>query len=214
MKLIVGLGNPGDGYAKTRHNAGWMVVDAFAKKFRIDMNRHEKESMTGEGRVAGGSVKVAKPLTYMNLSGDAVRLLVNAYLDSTDDLMVVFDEIDLPLGKLRIKPDGSAGTHNGMRSIVESIGTERFARLRVGVRGESHADYRLRDYVLDEFTPEEQPALDDAIARAVDALVLFARGDLKRAMNELNRCPPKTHAAATRRTPRRISADYEYPYPR
>ncbi|HJW92708.1 MAG TPA: aminoacyl-tRNA hydrolase [Thermoanaerobaculia bacterium] len=187
MKLIVGLGNPGDGYAKTRHNAGWMVVDAFAKKFRIDMNRHEKESMTGEGRVAGGSVKVAKPLTYMNLSGDAVRLLVNAYLDSTDDLMVVFDEIDLPLGKLRIKPDGSAGTHNGMRSIVESIGTERFARLRVGVRGESHADYRLRDYVLDEFTPEEQPALDDAIARAVDALVLFARGDLKRAMNEFNR---------------------------
>ena len=187
MKLIVGLGNPGDGYAKTRHNAGWMVVDAFAKKFRIDITKHEKESMTGEGRVAGGSVKVAKPLTYMNLSGDAVRLLVNAYLDSTDDLMVVFDEIDLPLGKLRIKPSGSAGTHNGMRSIVESIGTERFARLRVGVRGESHADYRLRDYVLDEFTPEEQPVLEKTIERAVDALVLFARGDLKRAMNEFNR---------------------------
>ena len=189
MKLIVGLGNPGDGYARTRHNAGWMVIDAFAKKFRIDLTKHEKESMTGEGRVGGGSVKVARPLTYMNLSGDAVRLLVNAYLDSTDDLIVVFDEIDLPLGKLRIKPSGSAGTHNGMRSIVESLGTERFARLRVGVRGESHGDYRLRDYVLDEFEAEEMPVVEKTIERAVDALVLFARGDLKRAMNEFNRDP-------------------------
>src|SRR5436305_182303 len=187
MKLIVGLGNPGEGYAKTRHNAGWMVVDAFAKKFRIDITKHEKSSMTGEGRVAGGSVKVARPLTYMNLSGDAVKLLVNAYLESTDDLMVVFDEIDLPLGKLRIKPNGSAGTHNGMRSIVESLGTDRFARLRVGVRGESHTDYRLRDYVLDEFETEEMPVVEQTIERAVDALVLFARGDLKRAMNEFNR---------------------------
>src|SRR3954452_20601125 len=115
MKLIVGLGNPGDGYAKTRHNAGWMVVDAFAKKFRIDVARHEKDAMTGEGRVAGGSVKVAKPLTFMNLSGDAVRLLVNAYeIDAANDLMVVSDEVDLPLGKLRIRPNGSSGTHNGM----------------------------------------------------------------------------------------------------
>jgi PTH1 family peptidyl-tRNA hydrolase len=189
MKLIVGLGNPGEGYARTRHNAGWMVIDAFAKKFRIDVGKHEKDAMTGEGRVGGGSVKVAKPLTYMNLSGDAVRLLVNAYLDSTDDLMVVFDEIDLPLGKLRIKPSGSAGTHNGMRSIVEALGTERFARLRVGVRGETQPDYRLRDYVLDEFTPEEAPVVEKTIERAVDALVLFARGDLKRAMNEFNRDP-------------------------
>jgi PTH1 family peptidyl-tRNA hydrolase len=189
MKLIVGLGNPGEGYASTRHNAGWMVVDAFARKFRIDVTRHEKESMTGEGRVAGGSIKVAKPLTYMNLSGHAVKLLVNAYLESPDDLIVVFDEIDLPLGKLRIKPSGSAGTHNGMRSIVESLGTERFARLRVGVRGETHEEYRLRDYVLDEFTAEEQPVLEKTIERAVDALVLFARGDLKRAMNEFNRDP-------------------------
>lgn len=187
MKLIVGLGNPGDGYARTRHNAGWMVVDAFARKFRIDITKHEKSSMTGEGRVGGGSVKVAKPLTYMNLSGDAVKLLVNAYLESTDDLMVVFDEIDLPLGKLRIKPNGSAGTHNGMRSIVESLGTDRFARLRVGVRGESHTEYRLRDYVLDEFEAVEMPVVEQTIERAVDALVLFARGDLKRAMNEFNR---------------------------
>ena len=189
MKLIVGLGNPGEDYARSRHNVGWLVADAFAKKFRIDINRHEKEAMTGEGRVAGGSVKVAKPLTYMNLSGDAVRLLANAYLDDTRDLIVVYDEIDLPLGKLRIRPHGSAGTHNGMRSIVAALGTEQFPRLRFGVRGASYSDVRLRDYVLDDFTDEELPLVQQNIERAVDALVLFARDDLKRAMNEFNKDP-------------------------
>jgi PTH1 family peptidyl-tRNA hydrolase len=145
--------------------------------------------MTGEGRVAGGSVKVAKPLTFMNLSGDAVKLLANAYLESTDDLMIVYDDIDLPLARLRIKPSGSSGTHNGMRSIVASLATERFPRLRFGVRGAEYPDGRLRDYVLDDFTVEEQPLVDRGIERAVDALVLFARGDLKRAMNEFNRDP-------------------------
>ena len=187
MKLIVGLGNPGAEYERSRHNVGWMIVDAFAKKFRIDVNRHEKDAMTGEGRVAGGSVKVAKPLTFMNLSGDAVKLLVNAYLDSTDDLMIVYDDIDLPLARLRIKPNGSSGTHNGMRSIVASLASERFPRLRFGVRGAEYGDGRLRDYVLDDFTSEEALLVDRGIERAVDALVLFARGDLKRAMNGFNR---------------------------
>ncbi|MEA2240101.1 MAG: peptidyl-tRNA hydrolase, family [Thermoanaerobaculia bacterium] len=187
MKLIVGLGNPGAEYERSRHNVGWMIVDAFAKKFRIDVSRHEKDAMTGEGRVAGGSVKVAKPLTFMNLSGDAVKLLVNAYLDSTDDLMIVYDDIDLPLARLRIKPTGSSGTHNGMRSIVASLASEQFPRLRFGVRGTEYGDGRLRDYVLDDFTSEEAPLVDRGIERAVDALVLFARGDLKRAMNEFNR---------------------------
>lgn len=185
MKLIVGLGNPGPDYERTRHNVGWMVVDAFARKFRIEIARHEKSAYTGTGRVAGGSVLVAKPLTYMNLSGESVKLLVNGYLESTDDLMVVYDDIDLPLGKLRIRPSGSAGTHNGMRSIVQTLGTERFPRLRIGIGA---ADGKpLRDYVLDEFAPDEQPAVDRAIERAVDALVLFARGELRRAMNEFNR---------------------------
>lgn len=190
MKLIVGLGNPGAEYERTRHNIGWWIADAFAKKFRIEISRHEKNALTGEGRVAGGSVMVAKPLTYMNLSGDAVKLLTNAYLDSTDDLMVVYDEVDLPLGKLRIRPNGSSGTHNGMRSVVSSLATERFARLRFGVRGPDFEQAsRLRDYVLDEFTAEELPTVEESVARAVDALVLFARGDLKRAMNEFNRDP-------------------------
>src|SRR5204863_8933722 len=148
------------------------VVDAFAKKFRIAVARHEKSAMTGTGRVAGGSVLVAKPLTYMNLSGDAVRLLVNAYAESTEELMVVYDDIDLPLGKLRIRPNGSAGTHNGMRSVVASLATEQFPRLRCGVRGENYGEAgRLRDYVLEDFTAEEMPAVETMIGRAVDALV-------------------------------------------
>jgi PTH1 family peptidyl-tRNA hydrolase len=189
MKLIVGLGNPGAEYAATRHNVGWMVIEAFARKFRIDIDTHEKNCMTGSGRVAGGAVMVAKPLTYMNLSGDAVKLLVNAYLESTDDLLVVYDDIDLPLGKLRIRPNGSAGTHNGMRSIVSSLATERFPRLRFGVRGENYGENRLRDYVLDEFNAEELPVIETSVARSVDALLLFVRGDLRRAMNDFNRDP-------------------------
>jgi peptidyl-tRNA hydrolase, PTH1 family len=190
MKLIVGLGNPGPEYEKTRHNAGWHVVDAFARKFRIAVTKHEKNALTGSGRVAGGAVTVAKPLTFMNLSGDAVRLLVNAYLETPDELIVVYDDIDLPLGKLRIRPSGSAGTHNGMRSIVAELGTEAFPRLRVGIGAQEQG--RLRDYVLDEFAAEEQPVIDRAIERSVDALLLFCRGDLKRAMNEFNRDPEES----------------------
>ena len=207
MKLIVGLGNPGPEYERTRHNVGWMVVDAFAKKFRIDIDRHEKNCMTGSGRVAGGAVMVAKPLTFMNLSGDAVKLLVNSYLESTDDVLVVVDDVDLPLGKLRIRPSGSAGTHNGMRSIVSSLATERFPRLRFGVRGASYGENRLRDYVLDEFNADEMPIVERSISRSVDALLLFARGDLRRAMNEFNSDPEDTAPDTTNDT----SKDKENP---
>ncbi len=188
MKIIVGLGNPGPEYADTRHNIGWQAADAFASKFRIRIDKHEKSAMTGTGRVAGGSVLMAKPLTYMNLSGDAVRLLVNGYAESLDDLIVVYDDIDLPLGKLRIKPNGGPGTHNGMRSIVAALATENFARLRIGIGGVDSSG-RLRDYVLGAITADEEPVMKRAIERSVDALLLFVRGDLRRAMNEFNRDP-------------------------
>ncbi len=199
MKLIVGLGNPGTEYERTRHNVGWRVVEAFARKFRLEIARHEKNAMTGTGRVAGGSVMVAKPLTYMNLSGDAVRLLVNAYLESPAEMIVVYDDIDLPLGKLRIRPNGSSGTHNGMRSIVAELATENFPRLRVGIGTSDQG--RLRDYVLDEFSPDDEPIVARAVERAVDALFLFVRGDLKRAMNLFNRddepAPPAPPVGST-----------------
>ena len=198
MKLIVGLGNPGEEYARSRHNAGWMVIDAFAEKFRIAVTKHEKEALTGSGRVGGGAVTVAKPLTYMNRSGDAVALLRNAYLDSLEDMIIVYDEIDLPLSRLRIRPNGSAGTHNGMRSIVDSLASEEFPRLRFGVRGASYAEAgRLRDYVLDNFEEEELPVVNRSIERSLDALVLFARGDLRRAMNTFNRDPQEDTSEPT-----------------
>ncbi|MBK5260720.1 MAG: aminoacyl-tRNA hydrolase [Thermoanaerobaculia bacterium] len=189
MKLIVGLGNPGPDYERTRHNIGWQVVDAFAAKFRIALDTHEKNAMTGRGRVAGGAVMVAKPLTFMNLSGDAVKLLINGYLESPAEMIVVYDDVDLPIGKLRIRPNGSSGTHNGMRSIVEVLGTEDFPRLRVGVRGERFGENPLRDYVLDDFDPDEQEPVAESVTRAIDALTLFVRDDLKRAMNQFNRDP-------------------------
>lgn len=190
MRLIVGLGNPGAQYAKTRHNVGWRVIDAFAAKYRIDVATHEKDAMTGRGRVAGQSVMLARPLTYMNLSGKAVSLLVRAYVESVADLLVVYDDIDLPLGKLRLRERGSAGTHNGMESILASLETGAFPRLRFGIRGTTYAQSDdLARYVLEDFEADEEPVVGDAVARACDALLLFARGDLRRAMNTFNREP-------------------------
>jgi PTH1 family peptidyl-tRNA hydrolase len=190
MKMIIGLGNPGGEYARTRHNIGWMVAEKFAEKFRASSWKHEKDALTATVRAGGGSVLVAKPLTYMNLSGDAVMKLKNAYAESLDDLIVVYDDIDLPLGKLRIRANGSSGTHNGMRSIVASLASEEFPRLRFGVRGDSYSEGdRLRDYVLEDFEEPEIPAVERAVDRSLDALVMFVRGDLKRAMNTFNRDP-------------------------
>lgn len=190
MRLIVGLGNPGPRYEATRHNVGWRVVDAFAARFRLNLDTHEKDAYTGQGRVAGNQVMLAKPLTFMNLSGEAVSKLVRAYTDGPGGLMVVYDDIDLPLGRLRVRERGSAGTHNGMRSIVSSLGSEAFARLRVGISGEGREQVReLADYVLQPFAQQEEDVLNDVVARSVDALLLFCRGDLRRAMNQLNRDP-------------------------
>lgn len=199
MRLIVGLGNPGAQYARTRHNIGWIVVDAFAARYRITFDGHEKDAATGRGRVAGGSVLLAKPLTFMNLSGSSVAGLVRAHLDAPSDLLVVYDDVDLPLGRLRLRERGSAGTHNGMRSIIETLGTGDFARLRVGIRGEEHGERNLADYVLSDFSPAEEATVDDAVRRSVEALLFFCRGDLRHAMTRVNRDPkpPAEEEAAT-----------------
>jgi PTH1 family peptidyl-tRNA hydrolase len=130
----------------------------------------------------------------MNLSGDSVAKLARAHLESLSDLIVIYDDVDLPAGKLRIREKGSAGTHNGMRSIVSELGSEDFARLRFGVRGATIGDVDLADYVLDAFTADEERTVADALPRALDALVLFARGDLRRAMNTFNRDPETEEA--------------------
>ncbi|MEO8217272.1 MAG: aminoacyl-tRNA hydrolase [Acidobacteriota bacterium] len=192
MKLIVGLGNPGVRYARTRHNVGFRVVEAFASRFRITLETHEKNAMTGRGRVGGEGVVLATPLTFMNLSGTAVAPLTRSLgVDPlSSDLMIVHDEIDLPLGRIRLRENGSPGTHNGMKSVVDSLGTDVFPRLRFGVRGERYDISRdLADYVLEDFLSEEEAVVDQTILTAVNALFLFARGDLRRAMNEFNRNP-------------------------
>ncbi|HEU5162334.1 MAG TPA: aminoacyl-tRNA hydrolase [Thermoanaerobaculia bacterium] len=200
MRLVVGLGNPGAKYERTRHNVGFRVLDAFAAKHRVAIATHEKDALTGKGRVAGQSVMLAKPLTFMNLSGKAVALLVRAYLESPADMLVVYDDIDLPLGKLRLRERGSAGTHNGMESILGSLETGGFPRLRFGIRGAGYSQSNdLARYVLDDFDPDEEPLVEEAIARASDALLLFVRGDLRRAMNTFNRDPETPRDDATPR---------------
>ncbi|HXI13946.1 MAG TPA: aminoacyl-tRNA hydrolase [Thermoanaerobaculia bacterium] len=191
MKLIVGLGNPGPEYAGTRHNAGFLVADAFARKFRIALSGHEKDAFTGQGRVAGQQVLIAKPQNFMNLSGSAVAGLTRAYGVQPSDLIVIYDDIDLPVGRLRIRQNGSAGTHNGMKSIVACLGSEAFPRLRFGVRGAAYDAQAasLRDYVLENFDPVEAAVVSEAIERSVEALLLFVRDDLRRAMNQFNRDP-------------------------
>lgn len=191
MKLIVGLGNPGAEYEKSRHNAGFMVIDALAARHRIGLDTHEKDAMTGRGRIAGQSIMLAKPLTFMNRSGSAVAKLVTKYLDDEtvrDDLLVVYDDVDLELGTLRIRERGSPGTHNGMRSVCSSLENEHFSRLRFGVRGESLSQARdLADYVLEDFTGNEWPLVEETVQKALDAVIMIARGDLRRAMTTFNR---------------------------
>lgn len=196
MRLIVGLGNPGADYEHHRHNIGFRVVDAFASRHRLVFDGHEKDALTARGRVAGQAVMLAKPLTYMNRSGKAVAGLVRAYLEGISDLLVVYDEIDLPIGRLRIRENGSGGTHNGMASILESLGSGGFPRLRFGIRGPSYSrEVDLADYVLSDFEPQETEVVEDAVERSRDALLMFVRGDLRRAMNTFNRDPePETSA--------------------
>lgn len=191
MKLIVGLGNPGTEYEKTRHNAGFMVVDALAQKHRIVLDTHEKDAMTGRGRIGGQSVLLARPMTFMNRSGSAILKLVNKYLEQgagLGDLLVIYDDVDLDLGTIRIRERGSPGTHNGMRSICESLETDHFPRLRFGVRGETLSQVRdLADYVLENFTEREMTLVDETIKNALDAIAVIIRGDLRRAMTAFNR---------------------------
>ena len=189
MKLIVGLGNPGAEYRETRHNVGFKVADEIARRHGLSFAMapaQVPESFIAK-RFGGDPVLVAKPLTYMNRSGDAVAALARYYDVPLDDLLVVVDDIDLPFGRLRARPRGSAGTHNGLRSIVDRVGTE-FPRLRLGVgRGDARRD--LADHVLSKFERDEIAALDEFIARAADAAEMFAAAGIATVMNTYNADP-------------------------
>ncbi len=187
MKLIVGLGNPGRDYRETRHNIGFMVVDEIAR--RHDLSFSMAPSQVPDAFVvkkfAPAPMLLAKPLTFMNRSGDAVSALARYYDVASPDLLVVYDDIDLPFTRLRARARGSSGTHNGMRSVVERLGTTEFPRLRLGVgRGDSRRD--LADHVLAKFEPDEQSELETFITRAADAAEMFAATDIIAVMNAFN----------------------------
>ena len=182
MYLIVGLGNPTAKYEKTRHNAGFDVIDAIADKYGIELNLRKGKAFCGTGYIEGQKVMLAKPQTYMNLSGESVSALVNFYkLDPMEDLIVVFDDISLAPGNLRIRKKGSAGGHNGIKDIIAKTGTDQFARVKVGV-GEKPADH-----VLGRFSPEDREKFDDAVKEAVDAVTLMVQDRTDEAMNRYNR---------------------------
>ena len=190
MKLIVGLGNPGREYRETRHNVGFMVVDEIARRHGLEwaMAPSQVPDAFVVKRFGAAPVLLAKPLTFMNRSGDAVAALTRYYDIAPPDLLVVVDEIDLPFGRLRARPRGSAGTHNGLRSIVQRLGTSEFPRLRLGV-GRGDARRALADHVLSKFEADERSAVEEFITRAADAAEMFAADDILKVMNTYNPDP-------------------------
>lgn len=191
MFLIVGLGNPGQQYAHTRHNVGFDVMEKLAAKLNVSITKKKDYSDIGECFVGGQKVLLALPQTYMNLSGLAVKELMDYYKIPPENLCVIYDDIDLPQGFLRIRASGSAGTHNGMRSIVGETGLESFPRIRVGV-GQRALGWQLADWVLSRYqTPEEQELADKAYEQAADAVLEYIQNGIQSAMTKYNTKKPK-----------------------
>ena len=187
MYIIVGLGNPGRKYVNTRHNVGYDAIDVLADMYHIDVDTGRFQALCGKGMIEGQHVVLAKPITFMNLSGQSVRELVNFYkIDETTELIVIYDDISLPPGQLRIREKGSAGGHNGIKNIIAQLGGQEFCRIKVGI-GEKPVAFDLADYVLSHFSREERFLLDDALVRAAKAAVKMMTDGVDAAMNEYNR---------------------------
>ena len=185
--LIVGLGNPGEEYAKTRHNIGFQCVNALARRYGLDFGKKIAKSRVAEGQIAGQRVALAKPFTYMNVIGQAVVSLSQWYkIAPAQELLVIYDELDLPFGTLRLRERGSAGTHNGMKSVVGQLGSQVFPRLRIGI-GQGPPGRDAASYVLGRFSREEQEQIPEIVARAADAAEVVLREGLIAAMNRFNR---------------------------
>ena len=187
MYIIAGLGNPDRQYEGTRHNAGFDVIDRIAEKYDISVDTKKHRALIGKGIVGGQKVILAKPQTYMNLSGESIRSLVDYYkTDPETELLVIYDDISLDVGQLRIREKGSAGGHNGIKNIIAHLGTQVFPRIKVGV-GEKPKGYDLADYVLGHFSKAERELMEDGYAHAVTAAELIVTDQIREAMNRYNR---------------------------
>ena len=184
--LVVGLGNPGAKYENTRHNVGFMTADALAGRNGEPIRRVKYHALTSEAVIGGQSVLLMKPTTFMNLSGQAVSEAARFYKIPADHVLVISDDVDLPLGKLRIRKSGSAGGHNGLKNIIQLLGTDQFPRLKIGVGGKPHPDYNMADWVLGQFQGEDKKTIDAAVARAADAVECLLSDGIDRAMNQYN----------------------------
>lgn len=187
MKAIIGLGNPGRDYKWTRHNVGFEVINKLAYDYNIDMNKEKYKALTGEGRIGFEKVLLIEPLTYMNLSGESVREFVNFYKLQPEDIIVVCDDINLPVGSIRIRAKGSDGGQKGLRNIIYQLGYDNFTRVRVGV-GEKPPQWDLARYVLSKFTEEENTDIIKGITDAGDAVAMIVKdGNTQQAMNTYNK---------------------------
>jgi PTH1 family peptidyl-tRNA hydrolase len=183
MKVIVGLGNPGPRYKDTRHNVGFQTLEELARRHPVQRQESRFDAIIAHLQIKQEKVFLLKPLTYMNLSGKAVRALIAYYKIDLKDIIVIYDDLDLPVGNLRIRSAGGTGGHRGMTSLVENLGTREFARIRIGIGRPPH---EAIDWVLGRFSPEEKPLISNAVARAADAVETWIANGIEKAMNEYN----------------------------
>lgn len=184
--IIAGLGNPGVSYENTRHNAGFIAVDRLCEKFGFKTDRHKFKALVGEAVISGKRCLVMKPETFMNLSGEAVAEAAGFYKIAPENIIVIFDDISLEPGKLRIRRKGSAGGHNGIKSIIECLDSEDFPRIKLGVGAKPHKDYDLADWVLSRFSDDELRLMQDSADSACKAIEYIVTGQTDKAMNEFN----------------------------
>lgn len=184
--LVVGLGNPGPKYDWTRHNMGFLVIDQLADREHIPVQRLKHKSLTNTAVLGGQSVLLMKPTTYMNLSGEAVGEAARFYKIPPERVLVISDDVSLPQGKLRVRRSGSAGGHNGLKNIISHLGTDQFPRIKVGVGGKPHPDHDMADWVLGKFSGPDRKVMEEAIARAADAVTLYLEKGPDQAMAKFN----------------------------
>lgn len=185
MKVIAGLGNPEKKYEQTRHNVGFMVIDELSKRLNISLNESKFNGIYGIGHFSNEKILLIKPLTFMNLSGECIRPLLNYYNVPTEQLVVIYDDLDLPVGKIRLRMKGSAGGHNGMKSIIQHLGSEDFKRIRIGIGRPKHA-MDIVDYVLGKFTEEEMHHIQHSVDRSASACEKWIHTPFLEVMNEYN----------------------------